>query len=65
MKRVNHRQLALDLAAAATHKSNGGNLATTFGRVWFTGNGDIQVRCSTPEEVYALLRALPPRRRIR
>lgn len=34
------------------------DLKSEFGRVWFTANGDLQIRCKTPEEARKIAEAL-------
>lgn len=45
-------ELAEEIEQAAEHGDRG------YERVWFTANGDLQIRCRNPEEIQAIIAAL-------
>lgn len=50
--------LADDIGEALSRVSAGQNHDFTIGRVWFTANGDLQVRCRNEQEAKELMAAL-------
>ena len=50
---MTNAELADEIEEAAEHGDRG------YERVWFTANGDLQIRCRNPEETREIIAALP------